>query len=223
MLHVHALRHDFGGVPVLEIADWQVAAGQTCLVLGRSGAGKSTLLAIFAGLLLPRSGQVTIDGTQINTLGESRRDAFRAQRIGIMTQRAHFLSGLSVAENLLLAQQVAGHAPAHAAVQALLDSLGVPAQAKPRTLSQGQAQRAALARALVNRPALLLVDEPTANLDDEAAATVLNLLQSQSQAHGTTLVVATHDARTKQALGETGALHLAALGNAVKTPMERAS
>jgi putative ABC transport system ATP-binding protein len=208
MLQLENLQHRFGAHLVLDIPAWQVGAGETRLIVGRSGAGKSTLLSILAGLLVPTQGTVRLDGQALSTLSETARDRLRGQRIGILTQRIHFLGGLSVGENLLLAQQSAGHAPDASRVAELLGSLGIVPHARPRTLSQGQAQRAALARALINRPALLLADEPTANLDDDAAANVLALMQRTAQEAGSTLLVATHDARAKAALGEEGALRL---------------
>lgn len=199
MLTLESLTLAHPGRPPLHYADRQLATGAQAVVTGPSGSGKSSLLHLIAGLQRPSGGQVTIDGQPISDWPEARRDAFRGRRIGIVFQRLHLLGALSLADNLLLAQRCAGLAVDRARVRSLLDQLGLAAlaEARPHALSGGQQQRAAIARALVNRPTLVLADEPTANLDDDNAAAVMDLLLAETAREGAALLVATHDARAR--------------------------
>ncbi len=196
-LLVEGLRHRYGGDVVLDLGAWSVAKGATCVVLGPSGSGKTTLLHILAGLTQASAGRVCVDGVEIGRLAPAERDRFRARKIGLVPQKLHLIGAITVADNLRLARRLAGLPPAQSQVTDLLDRLGVGALAgrRPDALSQGQAQRAAVARALINEPALLLADEPTAALDERNAETVIDLLRDAAQASGATLVVATHDRR----------------------------
>jgi putative ABC transport system ATP-binding protein len=199
MIAVRGLAHHYGAAEALRLADWKVAQGERWLVLGRSGSGKTTLLHVIAGLLRPSQGDVSVFGENILKLEGNRLDRWRAATVGIVLQALHLVKHLSVSDNLRLAQYLA-HAPQDdARIADTLGALGVSAKAarRPSELSQGEQQRVAIARAVVNRPKLLLADEPTANLDDAAAASVVDLLSEQAARHGATLVVATHDARVK--------------------------
>jgi putative ABC transport system ATP-binding protein len=169
------------------------------LVVGPSGCGKTTLLHLIAGLLLPGSGQLIVDGQDLSELSPSARDRFRGQHIGIVLQQFHLLPTLTVLQNLLVAQTIAGLRADRAAAHSALNALGVDERvnAYPHELSVGQQQRVAIARALVNRPKLLLADEPTSNLDDEACASVADLLLGAAQGQGVSLLIATHDSRLK--------------------------
>jgi putative ABC transport system ATP-binding protein len=193
------LRHAYDGTEVLKVASWQVEQGSHWLVLGPSGSGKTTLLHILAGILQPTAGSVSIAGRDLTALKPAALDRFRGQSIGIVLQRLHLVSSLTVMNNLLLAQYLAGMRQDGARVHEVLASLDVAekAGAYPHELSFGQAQRVAVARAVVNRPKLLLADEPTSNLDDVRCAQAYGLLESQARACGATLVVATHDQRIK--------------------------
>jgi ABC-type lipoprotein export system ATPase subunit len=177
------VRHRYGGRTVLQLERFEAAQGEKWLVLGPSGSGKSTLLHILSGLLKPSEGTVSV-----------------ARPIGIVPQKLHLIASLSVEENLLLAQYLAGarQEPARAAQVLAGVGLAERAQARPHQLSHGQAQRVAVARAVMNRPRLLVADEPTSNLDDAHCAATLGLLESQAAECGATLVVATHDARAKE-------------------------
>lgn len=199
MFALHELRHAYDGKRVLEIADWTVAAGGQWLVLGPSGSGKSTLLHILAGILRPTAGRIEVAGQDLAGLGSAALDRFRGRHIGIVLQKLHLIGSLTVQQNVLLAQYLAGLPQDAARVHAVLTGLGVAdkVHARPAELSQGQAQRVAIARAVVNRPQLLLADEPTANLDDTHAAEAIDLLAGQAQACGATLLIATHDQRVK--------------------------
>jgi len=199
MFAIHELRHVYDGKRVLEIADWTVPAGGQWLVLGPSGSGKSTLLHILAGILRSTAGRVEVAGQDLAALGGAALDRFRGRHIGIVLQRLHLVASLNVLQNVLLAQYLAGLPQDAARAREVLAGLGIADKltARPAELSQGQAQRVAIARAIVNRPQLLLADEPTANLDDGRALEAIDLLASQAQACGATLLIATHDQRVK--------------------------
>lgn len=199
MFSIHDLRHEYGGKRALEIADWTVPAGGQWLVLGPSGSGKSTLLHILAGILRPTAGRVEVAGQDLAALGGAALDRFRGRHVGIVLQRLHLVASLTVEQNVLLAQYLAGLPQDAARAREVLAGLGIADKlaARPAELSQGQAQRVAIARAVVNRPQLLLADEPTANLDDAHALEATDLLAGQAQACGATLLIATHDQRVK--------------------------
>ncbi|MEO6022723.1 MAG: ABC transporter ATP-binding protein [Burkholderiales bacterium] len=200
MINLTDIRHRYGERVVLDMPSFAIAAGEECLLLGASGSGKTTLLHILAGILKPSEGDVTIDGTRLSSLSGTALDRFRGQHIGIVLQKLHLIGSISALQNLLLAQTLSGRAADETAALRLLDGLGLAAfsTAKPKQLSHGQAQRLAIARAVINQPKLIIADEPTSNLDDKHAGEALQLLRSQAHACGAALVVATHDARVKQ-------------------------
>ncbi|MEN9783077.1 MAG: hypothetical protein RJA24_420 [Pseudomonadota bacterium] len=191
--------HQYVGKEVLRVDTWVAQQGDQWLMLGPSGSGKTTLLHILAGILRPASGQAVIAGQDISGLLAGDLDRFRGRNIGIVLQRLHLLSSLTVAQNVLLAQYLAGVKQDSGRVQEVLEGLDLAdkADAHPHALSHGQAQRVAIARAVVNRPRLLLADEPTSNLDDVRCTQALDLLLSQAAVCGATLVIATHDQRVK--------------------------
>jgi putative ABC transport system ATP-binding protein len=199
MFAIEHLRHAYDGTEVLKVAAWRAEQSAHWLVLGPSGSGKTTLLHVLAGILRPTGGSVSIAGQDLMGLKPAALDRFRGQHIGIVLQRLHLVASLSVVKNLLLAQYLAGVPQDGARVREVLASLEVAdkAGAYPHELSFGQAQRVAVARAVVNRPKLLLADEPTSNLDDARCAQAYSLLESQARACGATLVIATHDQRIK--------------------------
>jgi ABC-type lipoprotein export system ATPase subunit len=199
MFAVRELRHEYDGQRVLDVAEWRAEQGAHCLVLGPSGSGKTTLLHILAGILKPASGSVSVAGQDLAALSPSELDRFRGRRIGIVLQRLHLIPSLTVIDNLLLAQYLAGLPEEPARAREVLAALEIAdkARSRPHALSHGQAQRVAVARAVINRPQLLLADEPTSNLDDARCLQALELLQSQARACGATLVIATHDQRIK--------------------------
>jgi putative ABC transport system ATP-binding protein len=197
VVEVQGLLQRFGERTVLELQHWTVAAGRHCLVVGPSGSGKSTLLHLIAGLLSPTGGRIMVAGEELTGLPPTSLDAVRGQRIGIVLQRLHLIGALTMRGNLRLARYLAGLPPDPGRIDRLLADLGLTAlsEARPRSLSQGEAQRAAIARAVVNRPDLILADEPTSALDDRNCEAVLELLLRQAEDCGATLVVASHDAR----------------------------
>jgi putative ABC transport system ATP-binding protein len=202
MFALEHIEHSYGKARVLDVPSWRAAGGEAWLLAGPSGSGKSTLLHILAGLLRPTRGRVVVADTEVTALPSASVDRWRGRTVGLVPQRLHLIAAVSVADNLRLAQSLAGLPIDEARIAALLDALQIAAFARrfPRELSQGQAQRVAIARAVVNRPALVLADEPTANLDDAHAAAALELLRAQSQQTGATLVVASHDARVRPLL-----------------------
>jgi len=199
MISVRGLAHRYGAVEALRLPEWKVAQGERWLVLGRSGCGKSTLLHVLAGLVHPTEGEVEVSGENLGRLRGARLDRWRAASVGIVLQALHLVRHLSVRDNLRLAQYLGHVAQDDARIADTLAAVGVgdKASRRPPELSQGEQQRVAIARAVVNRPKLLLADEPTANLDDAAAAKVVDLLSEQAARYGATLVVATHDSRVK--------------------------
>jgi putative ABC transport system ATP-binding protein len=208
MFSLTNVEHRYAGKPVLRVDEWSARPGEQWLLAGASGSGKTTLLHILAGLTTPSAGRVVVGGTDLATLAGSARDRWRGRTVGLVPQRLHLVAALDVRANLLLARFLAGLPQDRARVEELLAAVGVGELGGryPRQLSQGQAQRVAVARAVVNRPALVLADEPTANLDDVHAAATLDLLRHQAQANGATLVVASHDARVRPWLAHTRTL-----------------
>lgn len=190
--------------------DVRVPRGGTLLLRGASGSGKSTWLALAAGLLSPGAGKMVVAGQSVAALKGGERDRWRARCVGFLPQKLLLSEALSVADNLALAYFARGLVVDRAAISAALAALEIEASAarKPSQLSGGQAQRVALARALLLRPQVLLVDEPTASLDDANGARVLALLSHQAAQAGATLVIATHDARVVRALPQAQTLTL---------------
>ncbi|MFE0458429.1 ABC transporter ATP-binding protein [Kitasatospora sp. NPDC058965] len=182
--------------PALAELTLQVAEGEAVAVLGRSGSGKSTLLNLIAGLDRPSEGTVTVAGQRVDRLTEAGAARYRRERIGMVFQFFHLLDDLTVLDNVLLPAQLAGMPAGAARTRAaeLLDRLGVAGHrsAFPGRLSGGERQRVAVARALMNRPPLLLADEPTGALDSASAADVRRLL-TELNAAGQTILLVTHD------------------------------
>ena len=190
------------GPPALRELSLSVRPGEAVAILGPSGSGKSTLLNLIAGLDRPSSGTVTVDGVAVDRLGEAASARYRRARIGLVFQFFNLLDDLTVLDNVLLPAQLAGARGGAARQRAehLLDTLGIArhAAAYPGRLSGGERQRVAVARALVNRPALLLADEPTGALDRAAGEDVWRLL-TELHATGQTIVLVTHDEQLAQA------------------------
>jgi len=197
----------------LHMPDVSVAQGGTLLLRGPSGSGKSTWLALAAGLLTPSAGEIVVARQSVGALAGAARDGWRARHIGFLPQRLHLSGALTVADNLALAHFAAGQPVDRAAIAHALEALdlGALARRRPSQLSGGQAQRVALARAVLLRPRVILADEPTASLDDDACMTALTLLRKTAHGLGATLVVATHDARVREALPQAQVLAFSAL------------
>jgi putative ABC transport system ATP-binding protein len=184
------------GPPALDGVSLRITAGEAVAVLGPSGSGKSTLLNLVAGLDRPSRGRVTVDGVRVDELGEAGSARYRRAKIGMVFQFFNLLDDLTVADNVMLPAQLAGTSRGTARRRAaeLLGTLGIDrhAGAYPGRLSGGERQRVAVARALMNRPALLLADEPTGALDTASGREVRQLL-NDLHADGQTIVLVTHD------------------------------
>ncbi len=191
------IRKSFGSLEVLKGVDFEVQAGEVVAIMGASGAGKSTLLQILGTLLTPDSGSLTIDGTDILSLGERALSRFRNRRIGFVFQAHHLLPEFSALENVMIPALITGASKreAQAKAERLLGEVGLTARLdhKPSELSGGEQQRVAIARALVNDPAVLFADEPTGNLDSATKQEIHRLFFELRERLGQTIVIVTHD------------------------------
>lgn len=180
-------------LPVLDVSHFDIAAGEQVALVGQSGGGKTTLLNVIAGITQVDSGQVVVDGVDIVKLPEPARDRFRAERIGIVFQTFHLLPGLTALENVLLGMTFSGKADRSFARQ-LLERVGLERRMhhRPSQLSVGEQQRVSVARALANKPRLMLADEPTASVDVANQDKILDLIRETCREHGISLLLVTH-------------------------------
>jgi putative ABC transport system ATP-binding protein len=192
-LQVRNLTKLYGSTPVFSNVSLDVAPGEFVAIVGESGVGKSTLLNCMAALDSWDSGSVHLHGTDLGSLNEDARALLRRSQVGFVFQAFHVLPHLDVAQNVGLPLLLLGK-PDAARVQAMLDTVGLGdlGTRLPQQLSGGQLQRVAIARALVHRPALVLADEPTGNLDPTTAALVMDALVAQTRQQGTSMVLVTH-------------------------------
>jgi ABC-type lipoprotein export system ATPase subunit len=199
MLQTQNLRYSYNNTQVLQFPDLTCKTGEHWLLLGQSGSGKTTFLHLLGGLLSPQSGSIRVGDTDMTALKKTALDHFRGQKIGVIFQTAHFVKALTVEENLVLAQQLAGFEEDKTLIFNLLQKLNLShkLKSKPSELSVGEAQRVAIARALINRPSVILADEPTSALDDKNTDEVIQLLENQAAEAGATLLIVTHDGRLK--------------------------
>lgn len=193
------VRFGYGQKKIFHFPPLVLQAGDHRLVIGESGSGKTTFIHLLCGLLRAWSGEILLNGTAIMPLSGREMDRLRGQHIGLIFQQIHLIKSLTVLENLALAQALAGVKPDPGHQKAVLKCLGMEEEANcyPKRLSQGQLQRVAIARSVVNRPKLIIADEPTAALDDTNANKVLDLLLDQADQNKASLLIATHDQRIK--------------------------
>ncbi|MEV6107887.1 ABC transporter ATP-binding protein [Streptomyces sp. NPDC051940] len=201
VVRLDGIRKEYGETAALDGVSLEIRAGEAVAVMGPSGCGKSTLLSMIAGLDRPTAGTVLVAGRELGGLSEKELALHRRQKIGMIFQFFNLIDDLSALDNVALSAQLTGTPARQARRRALelLDELGIAARrnAYPAVLSGGERQRVAVARALMNRPALLLADEPTGALDSRAGEQVMDLLLDLNQI-GQTLLLVTHDERLAQ-------------------------
>lgn len=186
-----------GELVILQGIDLAIKRGESVAIVGESGSGKTTLLGILAGLDLPTSGRVLLDGAELSALDEERRARVRAERVGFVFQNFQLLDSLTAIENVMLPAELRGDQDALQQARGFLSRVGLAERAThyPRQLSGGEQQRVAIARAFASRPLLLFADEPTGNLDTRTGARIADLLFEVNEATGATLVLVTHDVK----------------------------
>ncbi|MGM9507838.1 ABC transporter ATP-binding protein [Larkinella sp. GY13] len=199
MLQSHQLTFSYAPTKRFAFPDIRCNDREAVLILGKSGTGKTTLLHLLALLLRPENGSVTIDQTDLTQLPPAKTATFRAAHVGIIYQKPHFVSALSVMDNLLLANYLAKNPQDKNRARELAAHLGFADHLHKKThqMSQGEQQRVSIARAVMNKPGVILADEPTSSLDDVNCARVVALLREQSEQIGASLIVVTHDQRLK--------------------------
>jgi putative ABC transport system ATP-binding protein len=199
IIETRNLVKSFGQTPALRGATLGVRAGEILAIMGPSGSGKSTLLHCMAGILTPEEGEVWYAGERLDTRSDDRRSELRRDRFGFVFQSGQLVPELTAEENVALPLLLSGtrRGPAMAAAREWFATLGLDGLERRRSgeLSGGQAQRVALARGLVGRPAVLFADEPTGSLDSMSGELVMDLLTAAAREHGTTVILVTHDAR----------------------------
>lgn len=182
-------------VSVLDGASLDVSSGESLAIIGPSGSGKTSLLLVMTGLESPDSGAVIFDGTPLKELSSNERADLRRDRIGIVFQNFHLIPGLNACENVALPLDIAGAHGARKQAAELLERIGLGHRKDhyPNAMSGGERQRVAIARALIHRPALVVADEPTGNLDNQTGETIADLLFELNEENDATLVLVTHD------------------------------
>ena len=211
MLSVADLKKSFlspegGRVEIVNVPAFALAGGQQLALRGESGSGKTTFLNLIAGILAADAGRITIDGDAMTSLGESRRDRLRAEKLGYIFQTFNLLQGYTVLENVVLGMSFGPRGADRAHAREILERVGLGHRLNhfPRQLSTGQQQRVAVARALANRPKLVLADEPTGNLDRKHAREALTLIREVCRENGAALLLVSHD---EEVLGAFEARH----------------
>ena len=202
VLSLNKLEFSFNEKPLINIEEFKVRTRERIAIMGPSGCGKSTFIHLVAGLLKPQKGTIRIKNQDITKLEEWKIDRLRGQSIGIVFQRLHLLPSISILDNLLLAQKLARTTVDRESAIELLKRLDLEEWINkfPHHLSQGQAQRAAIARAVIHKPALVIGDEPTSALDDDNAQEAIRLLNELSENVGFALLIVTHDKRVRDSM-----------------------
>lgn len=200
MLSISKLKYNYMGLTNLVYKDFELKQNEKMLITGGSGSGKTTLLHLLGGLMQLQTGEIQLNGTSYSGLSGHQMDKFRANHLGLVFQKPHLIGSLNVLENLMLSQMFSSGKQSSEKAKELLETVGLADKANSRIseLSQGQAQRVALLRAVINEPDLILADEPTSSLDDENAHAVLDLLLEQADKNNAILLITTHDQRVKE-------------------------
>ncbi len=199
MISVNNLKFSYQKEKSFHFPDIKLSDGEDLLIIGESGVGKTTLLHLMAGILKPERGSIVFDSVDITEIGKQSLDQFRGKNVGVVFQKSFFIRSLTVMENLLLVQNLAKVKQDKQRVESVLDQLGIldKRKNKPYSLSQGEQQRVSIAMAVLNKPKVLLADEPTASLDDKNCLKVLSLLKEEASLEKAHLVMITHDQRVK--------------------------
>lgn len=184
-----------GDLTILSDVSFEILSGESVAVVGPSGAGKSTLLALLAGLDLPSTGQVSLNGVNLSSLDEDGRAMLRAEHVGFVFQSFHLVPSLNALENVMLPLELAGQKDARETAKSLIDKVGLSERWShyPAQLSGGEKQRVAIARAFATAPAVLFADEPTGNLDSRTGENIMELMFQLNELSSTTLILVTHD------------------------------
>lgn len=205
MLKTQGLSYSYAHGALLSFPDLDLGKGEQAILMGNSGSGKSTLLHLIAGILNVQKGVVNIDDNDFSSISDRTKDKMRGENIGLIFQKPLFINSISMHQNLSIAQTMPGFKVNHAYAALLMDKLGVQklANNKPSQCSEGELQRFSIIRALINKPKLVLADEPTASLDDDNCEKFLLLLSETCAEFQTCLLVATHDNRVKKYIDKT--------------------
>lgn len=200
MLELKKVKIGYNGQSINDNINLQLKASEQCLIIGESGCGKTTLLHTIAALTKPIEGKIIINNTEITKLSESASDIFRGQNIGIIFQKLHLVKSLNVLDNLLLSPYFSDLKQDKNLALKTLKNLNIENLAikLPENLSQGQAQRLAIARAILHKPTLILADEPTSGLDDKNCEIAINLIKETAQKNKAILIIVTHDNRLRK-------------------------
>ena len=199
MISTSQLSYSYPGQPAMVFPDINCRPGEHALLLGRSGVGKTTLLHLLGGILSPVMGEIMVGEVALHKLRGKKLDQFRGSHIGLIFQKPHFIKSVSALENLLLAQTLSGSALNKSHAIQLMERLSIAAKANRKTysLSTGEQQRLAIARALINKPDIILADEPSSSLDDDNCFKMITLLQQVANENNANLIIVTHDSRIK--------------------------
>lgn len=197
LIFTSQISHKYPNSKEISFPDIKLDSRSNLLILGQSGSGKTTLLHLLGGLLKLEKGEIIIDDKSIASMSRKELDIFRGRHIGLIFQKSYFVKSISIKDNLLLAQKLANQEKSLNQIKEILDRLNISEKLNklPNELSVGEQQRASIARAIINKPSLILADEPTSALDDENAENVIQLLLDSAEKCNANLVVVSHDRR----------------------------